>query len=838
MGFEWRTDDEEGPVPGWREEKRSRRVRRSRWSWYLLLVAAAIAAAVYLWRLANERVEATLEEARADVRVTQALVERAAATADVELLRTTLSGRDEAWTAAQRDLVEEGNGYTAVARLLGLEPAGDPEELSLTLDPRLRSAELVVAQRYDAASMVVSSEPVVLEQTFVFRRGSNRWLLAPPEPEFWGSRHSLQTGNIQFRFPGRDLEVVRQLAVDLAADVRALCDSLPEGCPADLALGVTFDTDPESLLRFDDGRAMLRSGTDLILPTPTLLGLPQDEAGYETLRLAYTHYLLSASLPALTEWECCEQVLFWQALLQARLGELGLAPPLLPQAEALAALELVADRAGFFDTLTRYWPRQTPAAVTASLPLEVRTLVAFLLDWTATGSAENGPMVAEMEAALLDAPSVGRWWSSFTPFASFHEAEIGGLLLAFARERYVPAPLPPGLGLPDADLLLVCRTEGARVWRYDLHAQSWTAEIELPRDEVFALLTHGDSYFVSALRYTADGESPVFRLLEKRPGRPAIEVAAESGAIWVPLVKHGDTIPVVIFRLEEQGSEQPQLALLDLASCRAGGCAWEETPGIVSMAPGGQHELAFSLAGLVGASELFLRERGAEWQRVAEGAFPLWLDSRTFAYLEEERGSGYARVMVQDVEGNSAILFDADEVSGSLLDGRAVGVRQGAVSAATPDRLFLVAQVVTGTQESYVLAVPQPASGSWMVAEPPLPEVWAKNSGTVSYNILPEATAAGRWLVVTLAGTGLRPVPTYWLVDMVGQHAPVSVNGIEEYWLGSSHDWSEDGEWLAWPVPGGVSLMAPAYRDGGAPYRLFIAAEQAGCSMAVWLERN
>jgi hypothetical protein len=836
MGFEWRTDDEEGPVPGWREEKRSRRVRRSRWSWYVLLIAAAIAAVGYLWRLADERVEATLEEARADVRVTQALVERAAATADVELLRTTLSGRDETWTAAQRDLVEEGNGFTAVARLLGLEPAGDPEELSLTLDPRMRSAELVVAQRYDPASMVASSQPVVLEQTFVFRRGSNRWLLAPPEPEFWGRRHSLRTGSIQFSFPGRDLEVVRQLAVDLAADLRALCDSLPDGCPADLVLDVTFDTGLESLLRFDDGRAMLRSGTDVSLPTPTLLGLPQDEAGYETLRLAYTHYIISASLPALAGWECCEQVLFWQALLQARLHDLGLAPPLLPESDTFEAMELVADSAGFFDALTRTWQRQTPAVVTASLPLEVRTLVAFLLDWTVTDPAEKGPAVAEMEAALQDAPSVGRWWSSFTPFAPVDAEEIGGPLLAFVRERYVPAPLPPELGLPDADLLVLCRTEGARVWRYDLHAQSWTAEIELPRDEVFALLTHGDSYFVSALRYTADGQSPVFRLVEKRPGRPAVEVAAESGAIWVPLVKHGDTIPVVIFRAEEQQPEQPQLALLDLASCRAGQCAWEETPGIVSIAPGGQHELAFSLAGL-GAFELFLREPGAAWQQVAEGAFPLWLDSRTFAYLKEERASGYARVMVQDVEGNSAILFDGDEVSGSLLDGRAVRVIQGAVSAATPDRLFLVAQVGTEIQESYVLAVPQPASGSWMVAEPPMPELWAKTMGTVSFNILPDATA-GRWLVVTLNLTGFRPVPTYWLVDMVGEHAPVSVNGIEEYWLGLSYDWSEDGEWLAWPVPGGVTVMAPAYRDGGAPYRLFIPAEQARCSMAVWVDRN
>jgi hypothetical protein len=837
MGFEWKTDDEETQAAVWREEKRSRRVHTPRWRWYLLLLIAAVAAVAYLWRLADQRVEASLEQARADVRVSRDLVERAAATADVELIRTVLSGRDEDWTAVQRDLVEAGNGYTWIGRLLSLAPAGEADEVSLSFDPALRTAELVVAQPYTAPA--AGGETAILEQTFVFRRGSNRWLLAPPDAEFWGQQHSLSTALGSFLFPARDRELARDLALDLERDVRAYCTLVGEGCPEDLQVTITFDPDVESLVRFEDGREMMGSGAEITLPAPTLLGRPQNDAGYDALHSAYSRYVLAAVAPRITGWECCQHVLFWQALLQAALYEMGLAPPLLPEGDTLAAVEEVTSAEGFFLDLSRYWQVQRPASVSSPLPLVVRTFVAFLLELPppAASPGRGSHTLADLEAGLAATPSLGRWWSNFTRFDTQDQNGLQRELAKFVHAKYVPPPLPSNLALPDADLLLVCRTDGARVWRYDLHAESWTAELEMPRDEVFTVLTHGDSYFVSALRYTADGASPVFRLVEKRPGSPAVEVAAESGTIWVPLSKHGDMVPVVFFSLDEERSgEQPQLGMLDLATCRAGQCAWEITPGIVSAAPGGQHELAFFPGGL-DAFQLFLRERGADWQVVAEGAFPLWLDSQTFAYLTEESVSGYATVMVQDVEGHSSVLVERDQVSSSLLDGRAVRVIQGAAAAATPDRLFLVAQAGTQIQESYVLAVPRPATGSWIAAEPQMTEIVAKTLGTASPPLLPEAPA-GRWLVVTLEGTGFRPVPVYWLVDLLGEHAPVSVNGVEQSWIGPNYDWTGDGAWLAWPVPGGVNLMAPAYRSGGEPYRLFIPAEQGNCGMAAWVERK
>lgn len=240
MGFEWRTSDDDGPPPGWREDKRKGRVHTARWRWYLLLIVVTLVGGVYLWRLAERRIDASVEQLEEDVRLSQALVERAAASDDSELLRSVLSGRDDNWSATQRALVEEGRGYTAIARLLALEPEGSPQELSLTLDPGLRSAELEVVQRYAPGPLGVGTEPALLKQTFVFRRGSNRWLLAPPELAFWGPRRSVRTEMAIFSFPERDAEIVRQLAKDLTADVVALCASLPAGCPDELLASVTF----------------------------------------------------------------------------------------------------------------------------------------------------------------------------------------------------------------------------------------------------------------------------------------------------------------------------------------------------------------------------------------------------------------------------------------------------------------------------------------------------------------------------------------------------------------------------------------------------------------------
>ncbi|MDT8306801.1 MAG: hypothetical protein RRC07_12765 [Anaerolineae bacterium] len=832
MGFEWHTSDDDSPPPGWREEKRRGPVHTPRWRWYLLALVATVAAGFYLWRLAEQRIEASVSQLEEDVRLSQSLVERAAATDDPELLRTVLSGREDNWADTQRALVEEGRGYTAIARLLALEPEGAPEELSLTLDPGLRSAELELLQRYTPGGLSVTAEPALLKQTFVFRRGSNRWLLAPPETEFWGPRRSVRTSVAEFRFPQRDGAVVRQLAKDLAADVGAMCALLVAGCPEDQLLTVTFGTDIESVFRFDDGRNMLQSGPEVNLPAPSLIGIPQNDAGYNALRSTYARYLLSALVPVVTKWECCDQVLFWQALQQERLNQLGLAPPLLPPSDSIDALEAVTDVNQFFVTLSQKWQIKAPAPVSTALPLEIRTLVAFFLTAPPTVAGAQPASVAELEAALIDFSSFGHWWSFFTPMGPGEQEAMGPPLLAFAQERYEPPPRPPGLALPDADLLAVCGVQGEEVWRYDLREDSWTQELDLGTETAFAMVVASeDTYYVSAISFVdGDDDVPRFRLFRKQPGEPVEQIGEGGNTVWIPLAKHRDLVPVALIGLES--ADEPRVGMLDLRECGAGGCTWEETPGVVEASPAGNYELASSMA-LLGTDTISLRGRGEQWREVAQGASPVWLNDTTFAYLrgrpDAQFEPQFERIMVQDLDGQSAVLVDARTAMAAIGGDDAVVFTSLTVSKNVPDTLFLVA---TARNKSYLLEIPRPSS--WRVVSPIIPVVRAEIDAAAGFDLVPQVDTE-RWLLVPLTVWGQQPRQAYWLLDLAGQAAPEVVRGAAERFLLPAYDWSPDGAWLAWSALGGIGLMAPGHQIDGEPYQLWLPFGQTDCIMVAWV---
>jgi hypothetical protein len=830
MGFEWRTDDEESTPPGWRDEKRMRRVRRPRWIWYIVMLIVAAGAVAYLWRLAERRIDASVSQLEADVRLSQSLVERAAATDDPELLRTVLSGRDDEWAETQRELLAAGKGYTGIARLFGLEPVGAPAEQSLTLNAELRSAELVVTQRYTPTLLSPVSEPAVLEHTYVFRRGANRWLLAPPEPDFWGPKHSLQTAVATVNFPERDGSIVRRLASDLVADVDSLCAQLPRGCPDDLHMTITFASGIDSIAHYEDGRAMLASGTEITLPSPSLLGIPRDDAGYAAMHSGYARYLLSTVLPLATGWECCERVLYRQALLQARLNQLGLAAPLLSPAEALDILELVSDPNDYYILLSQKWQSRNAASLATPLPLDVRTLVAYLLAPPQAVAGQPGASLEELESRLQEVSSFRSWLSAFTAVEPGEEWELRSPLIRLAQNLYEAPPRPPDLKLPDQGLLAACGAQGEQVWRYDLQSDAWAKEIDLGSETAFSIVTSDDTYYVAGLNFYESGDSfPRFRLLRKRPGEPAETVAEEDAIFWIPLAKHGESIPIVLVELED--ADEPQLGMLDLASCRTGDCHWEETPGFVEYSPGGAYELA-SAAVIGGDLALRLRADGEAWQDVAEGVFPVWLDDNTFAYLQGEQSSGFSRLMVQDVAGQSAVLTDVETVRQTINRPGLNSLTVAVVTPAVPGAIFLVA---TAGGETYVLELSRPATGTWLSADVATASVQAQQEGEPVFELFPHV-GAGRWLVIQLRETGPETGPHYWLVDLVGEYPPVSLRStLEQTFFMPGYDWSENGAWMAWAGRGGVNLIAPGSSTDDGPYELWLPFAETQCIMVAWV---
>ncbi len=828
MGFEWQTGDDEGEE--WREQRPTFRYRSARWRWYLLGVVALIAAGIITWRLAERRVADSSEQMRADVRASHELVQRAVASSDVELLRTALSGRDEAWTETQRELVGEGYSYTAAPRLLFLEPAGPPAERSLNLAPDLRSAELVLVQQYTPTAASVLTGPVVLEQTFTYRRGNNRWLLAPPEETFWGAQRSTRAGRVVVEYPERDEALARRLAEDLAEDVEALCGLQSGRCPAELVVTVTLEADPASLLAFTDGTQMLRSGARVSLPAPSLLGIPQDDAGYRALHDAYARYLYSALAPQLTNWECCVHALFWQALLQARLNDLGLAPPLLTPSEMFATLDLGTNVDEFFNKLGPKWQGSRPAGLHTPLPLDVRVLVAFLID--------QGHTPQQLQLSL-SGPTTAfeRWWSSLAGVAPTDRQEVRPALISFVQVHLEPLPRPAGLALPEADIILACGAERAqRIWRYDLQTESWTEELVVENADFSALVTDEEGYYVTSIHFAEQEETPSFLITvwRGRPGAAPERVAGIGDEGWIPLARHGPVVPVVYLWRD---TEELMYGAMDLRSCSGDACASEITPGYVVPSPGGAHELATQLLQGAPGLGLFLRPAGGEWEALPQQgamAMPFWLDDESFGYFAfDETASAPMRLVVQTVSGESAVLVDDDSMPPTGQPGSSL-LASGAFYHAPSDAIYLL-----GRQSSQVnlFAISRPAGGSWLVPQPLTPTLVASTKGSPSFSNLVPVTY-DRWMVMTIDDPP-QTWPLLWVVDLAGEEEPFTVGGGPSFWVLPVYDWSPDGEWLAWPTSGALRLVAPAYRDAaGAPYQLYLPREtQDDCGFIAWLRR-
>ncbi len=312
--FEWQTDDEEMGVvlPNMADPKTHRQ-----WPWRLLMSGLLLATAVFLglrWRTARQT-----EAIMADVKIAHALMQEAAAAQDVEMLNLVLSGRDLDWQEAQQTLMANGHFTNHPAFSLQAVPAPNavPE---ITLSPDLREAVAVGPQTFQTDA----GEGVILQQTAVYRQGSRNWLLAPPTEAFWGPTLITNTQYFHITYPQRDAMTLQQITADLnILFAEQVCNRILL-CEHDFAFNLTFSTDPHSLVTVNNPLSWLQMGDGASLPTPTLVGLPLDEAGYEILLKGYAAQVVTAVIVHRFAYDCCDHALLAHALLAKQVSKLSL----------------------------------------------------------------------------------------------------------------------------------------------------------------------------------------------------------------------------------------------------------------------------------------------------------------------------------------------------------------------------------------------------------------------------------------------------------------------------------------------------------------------------------
>ena len=340
--FNWQAEDdvvwEELPAD---EKTAASSRKRRRWP-FLLLALLLLAGVTFIFlRQINRQVADNSEARRVDIASSHNLLLVADAEKDAELFISLLSGRDSGWTAAQNELFQAGLLLDRAPLGLSAAPgeqiplAAQDNALNITFSPDLMGAEMVTEQPYTINVGHGLTETVTLQETAVYRLGRERWLLAPPEADFWGPRESQQGARLRVSYPERDAELAARLLPDLERKLDEMCRMLADSgeapvgyCPSDRPVEIQFSTDPASLTATTQPQAATLTNNSLrvTLPAPTLVGLPLDEAGYQALFRGYASQMVTAIVTQIIGYSCCDRLPFYQVLIDYELAQLSLKP--------------------------------------------------------------------------------------------------------------------------------------------------------------------------------------------------------------------------------------------------------------------------------------------------------------------------------------------------------------------------------------------------------------------------------------------------------------------------------------------------------------------------------
>lgn len=303
--FDWQTDVEEK----WEKlEPTSRPVRKRRGRVPplipLFLFMAALAAAG-LWQI-NRRVTQANTQAAEAVRTVHALIHQAIRSQDIELLRTLIARPNQSWPEMQIRLIQ-GQLYLDRSPLgLWALPLNEITPITVTLAPDLQSAYVTTDHPYLAITAPGTTVTITLQHTAYYQQQQAYWLLSPlPADDFWGPTQTITHTHLILTYPRRDEPISLRLAEELGSQIGRFC--LVRHCPADFVLHLQFSPEQTSLWAMQDRRqeqvAQFRPALyQLILPSPTLVGLPVDETGYQAVQYGYTTWLINHLLLQQQSW--------------------------------------------------------------------------------------------------------------------------------------------------------------------------------------------------------------------------------------------------------------------------------------------------------------------------------------------------------------------------------------------------------------------------------------------------------------------------------------------------------------------------------------------------------
>lgn len=614
--FQWQTEEEgvwDGPVAEESPAGTSTGRRRQYLVAILTLLVVGLALGGLIRQL-SQRVDEVGQQTEQDVRSSYSLLHEAAEQVDMDLFVLLLSGRDDIWVIQQQQLFSEGGLFNRELLGLSLLPNGaitHTRIISLSLSPDLTSATLLAEQDYAIEIGNGLTETITLRQPMLFRQGPERWLYAPPQPGFWGEWRNLATPYLSLIYPSRDEALSRRLLSDLDGKVAALCGLAD--CPAGYQLHLEFSIEPASLTRIHlNNQATIVNQNRYSLPTPTLVGLPANEASYQALYRAYARYVANLVLnQQQLGSQCCQQPALMSAWRDYLLAQLSLAPWSLTPAgyQQLTSQSLV--------DLEKIWQSDDGSDWPAA-----HALIEF------AGQQLPANDLSRLVNSLEKVNNYWDWLLAFFPAGSAI-SDLNKDWQRFLFERAYPNPAAP-IPLPVEDGYLLCGTanEAQRLFRYqpDINTISQVMADRFfvdmwPRPDSDQLLLveayQGDTSRVKIWLWQAASEQLVW------------DGSGENYFYWDSRLDPAGQKLIVAYL--DQNQNQVHYQLLNLAECQAGDCTSRPVDGWLDWSANGQYTLVSRLE-LTQSNYYFGDGSGRIIRSLPSPGQPFWLTDNSFGY--------------------------------------------------------------------------------------------------------------------------------------------------------------------------------------------------------------
>lgn len=842
--FDWHSEEEGAE---WEEEtavsRSGSRNHHRRWLIPLLLALGIVG--TFLLHKANQQIIETTAAIEDDVLSMHNLLRDAASRQDLELFITGLSGRDPKWVDAEQQLVQQGSflarpAFDLTVSVADLQPV---VSATITLSPDLATAEFSFDQQYQTRDDAGFTRTVTLRHTDIYRRGVNHWLFAPPDAEFWGKWLTTTGTHITLQYPERDAALAVRLLQDLDTKIDDLCRYPGLDCPDDFALSVQFGTKPVLLADLQNERTLWHAQVGrLYLPTPTLVGIPVDDAGYASLQRGYANQVLTAVVSDLVDYTCCQGQLYYHALLDKLLSEVGVRRWPLTDADYDLLLNAGTNLTTALVQVRQTWDMPLSAALAQDEWQQAYALVAFALT--------SEPTIAT-PTMLVPRDQVDEWIRPFTTdnpvFADSLLPPPGAWVQFVYQHAVVNQPDPP-IALPDQQVQLTCL---GSLYRYDLAEAKLTLVDDTLMIEQMTPLADDSGVLIQGQQRDSDmqivWQAALWRngqrqVVYERPYLPDSSFFAASLQQEYLLILAVDIQPSDNWR-------GVTFSYFDLNTCSATDCEERPLSDITTWSPDTQHTLVWQLSDVRlsehQATEIWLGDAsGQPYVQIGSGysLTDQWIDNMHYVFLRQPDMDPAERELWigQIDEDHPRQILTAADLETTLPEGMA------------PSSLWMMAVNTVPGHPDLLWIATRESGGTPFANLYYFMLNW--RTGEISFQYHPEAEFSS---LQTVLSPGGRWAAQYLSADLSVRSSVFSsrssdfdsvlylynLSSGENWSVGNPNaaaflfeqdassvlDWSSDGNWLLSPAENGFWLIAPDYK-----YQHRVVTGYPSCTAVAW----